>query len=134
MNPYCLGKHVTEPEIPLIRSFLDVFGESLLVEERLMNAATALTAVGPTYVFPVIKALRDAAVKAGLSREDAQTAAAQTVLGAASLVLQTGRTPEDLKTMIATRTLKEAEAEELFALAVSDAFGKISAAEKKLTE
>jgi len=134
MNPYCLGKHVTEPEIPLIQSFLDVFGESLLVEERLMNGATALTAVGPTYIFPVIKALCDASIKLGLSREDAQFAAAQTVLGAASLVLQTGRTPEDLKTMIASRTLKETEAEELFALAVSDAFGKISAAEKKLTE
>lgn len=134
MNPYCLGKYVGEAELPLIRSFLDLFGKSLLVEERLMNVATALTAVGPTYLFPVIKALCDASIKLGLTREDTQMAAAQTVLGAASLVLHSGMTPEELKLMIATRTLKEAEAEELFALAVSDAFGKISAAEKKLTE
>jgi len=134
MNPYCLGKHVGVGELPLIQSFLDVFGRSLLIEERLMNAATALTAVGPTYIFPVIKALRDAAVKAGLSQEGAQTSAAQTVLGAASLVLQTGRAPEDLKLMISTRTLKEAETEEIFSQAVADAFARVSAAEKKLTE
>ncbi|MEX1277413.1 MAG: pyrroline-5-carboxylate reductase dimerization domain-containing protein [Bacteroidota bacterium] len=134
MNPYCLGKHIGEADLPLIRSFLDVFGTSLQIEERLMNAATALTAVGPTYIFPVIKALRDASIKLGLSRDDAQRAAAQAVLGAASLVLQTGRTPEDLHTMISTRTLNEAETEELFALAVTDACGMVSTAEKKLTE
>jgi pyrroline-5-carboxylate reductase len=134
MNPYCLGKHVSETALPLILSFLDVFGKSLRLEERLMNAATALTAVGPTYIFPIIKTLRDASIRLGLSEEDAQMAAAQTVLGAASLVLQTGRTPENLKMMIATRTLKEADTQELFAHAVADAFAKISAAEKKLTE
>lgn len=134
MNPYCLGKHVGEAELPLIRSFLDVFGKTLLVDERLMNAATALTAVGPTYIFTIIKALRDAAMRLGLSQEDAQMAAAQTVLGSAALMLQTGRMPEDLKMMIATRTLREAETEELFAQAVAEAFAKISAAEKKLTE
>lgn len=52
-------------------------------EERLMNVATALTAVGPTYVFPVIKALRDAAVRLGLPERQAQYAAAYTVMGAA---------------------------------------------------
>jgi pyrroline-5-carboxylate reductase len=134
MNPYCLGKHVTGTMLPLIRDFLDVFGRSWELEERFMNAATALTAVGPTYVFPVIQALQDAAVKLGLAEADALAAASQTVLGAAAMVLETGKGPEELKMMIATQTLKETEAKDLFALAMVDACAKVSASERKLTQ
>ena len=132
MNPYCLGKHISDSMLPVVRDFLSVFGESLIVEERLMNAATALTAVGPTYILPVIRALRDASINMGLDEREAQMAAAQTVLGAASLVLETGIPPEELKMMIATRTLNEPEAEKLFSQAVAEAYAKISGAEAKL--
>lgn len=134
MNPYCLGKHVPETALPLIEGFLDVFGKSLRIEERLMNAATALTAVGPTYAFPVIKALTDAAVAKGLSQQEALYATAQTVLGAAKLVLETGKHPDELKLMIGTRTIDEEGAGALFKTAFESAFAKVSAAEKKLTE
>lgn len=132
MNPHCLGKHVRPDELPFIEELLALFGETIRVEEPLMNVATALTAVGPTYVFPVIKALKDAAVRLGLSEKDAQYAAAQTVLGAAQLVLETGKDPDALKAMIGTRTLREDEAQALFSSAVETAFEKISASEKKL--
>jgi pyrroline-5-carboxylate reductase len=133
MNPHCLGTHVRPGDLPLLERLLALFGETIRVEEPLMNAATALTAVGPTYVFPVIRALRDTAMRLGLPAGNAQRAAAQTVMGAAQLVLETGRDPDELKAMIGTRTLKEDEAEALFSSAVETAYGKISASEKKLT-
>ena len=134
MNPYCLGKYVPEAALPVIEGFLDVFGKSLRVEERLMNAGTALTAVGPTYVFPVIKALTDAAAAKGLSQQEALQVTAQTVLGAAKLVLETGKDPNELKLMIGTRTIDEEGAAALFRTSFDTAFAKVSAAEKKLTE
>jgi pyrroline-5-carboxylate reductase len=133
MNPHCLGKHVPPGDLPFLERLLALFGETIRVEEPLMNAATALTAVGPTYVFPVIKALRDTAIRLGLPESAAQQAAAQTVMGAAQLVLETGKDPDALKAMIGTRTLKEDEAQALFSSAVEAAFEKISASEKKLT-
>ncbi|MCL6547046.1 MAG: NAD(P)-binding domain-containing protein [Bryobacteraceae bacterium] len=132
MNPYCLGRHVSEADLPFVGQLLAVFGETVRLEEGLMNAATALTAVGPTYVFPVIQAMAAAAAGLGLPEPVALRAAAQTVLGAAWLVLETGKTPGELKEMISTRTLPEPEAERLFAGAIEAAYAKISAAEKKL--
>lgn len=133
MNPHCLGRHVSAGMLPFVDELLGLFGRTLRVEEPLMNAATALTAVGPTYVFPVIKALKETAAGLGLAPGDAQVAAAQTVLGAAQLVLETGKDPDELKMMIGTRTLKEEEALSIFKQAVETAFEKISASEKKLT-
>jgi pyrroline-5-carboxylate reductase len=134
MNPHCLGRHVKSEDLPLIGRLLALFGETVEVDEALMNVATALTAVGPTYVFPVIKALKDTAAGLGLSEQDAQFAAAQTVSGAAQLVLETGKDPDVLKTMIGTRTLREEEACALFSAALQDANEKISGTEKKLTQ
>jgi pyrroline-5-carboxylate reductase len=132
MNPHCLGRHVRSEDLGFVEKLLALFGETIRVEEQLMNAATALTAVGPTYVFPVIKALKDAAVRLGLPEREAQWAAAHTVLGAAQLVLETGRDPDALKMMIGMRPLKEDEAQALFRGAVEAAFEKLSVIEKKL--
>lgn len=132
MNPHCLGRYVNPEEIPFIENLLGVFGDTVRIEEHLMNAVSALTAVGPTYVFPVMKALMEAAVRLGIPEQQAQRMVAQTVSGAAEMVLQTGKDPEVLKTMIGTRTLKEEEARTLFFSAVEAAFEKISESEKKL--
>ena len=132
MNPYCVGKYVNDDALKLAESFLDIFGKKIRIEESMMNVITALTAVGPTYIFPIIQALIEVSTKLGLKSDDAKVAAAQTVLVAASLVLETNRSPEDLKHMIATRTLKEDEAKALFMQAVEEAFSKVSSAEKKI--
>jgi pyrroline-5-carboxylate reductase len=134
MNPHCLGKHVRPDDLPFIDGLLALFGETIRVEERLMNVATALTAVGPTYVFPVIKSLKDTAVRLGLPEQVAQWAAAHTVLGSAQLVLETGKDPDELKLMIGTRTLKEDEAQALFSGALETAFEKISGTQRKLAQ
>jgi pyrroline-5-carboxylate reductase len=97
-----------------------------------MNIATALTAVGPTYVFPVLKALAETAARHGMPEDQAQMAAAQTVRGAAQLVLGTERKPDDLKLMIGTRTIREDSAVTLFTEAVGLAFAKISESQQKL--
>jgi pyrroline-5-carboxylate reductase len=132
MNPHCLGRYFRPEDASFLERLLALFGETIRLEERLMNAATALTAVGPTYLFPVIKALSDSAVRLGLPEAQARRAAAQTVLGAAQLVLETGKDRDALKAMIGLRTLNEEEAQRLFAAAVEAAFEKLSATERKL--
>jgi pyrroline-5-carboxylate reductase len=116
----------------MIERLLSVFGRAVRIEEGDMNAATALTAVGPTYVLPVIHALASAAESLGIQRKDALAMVADVVAGTAHLVMETGREPEELKLMIGTRTLKEGETAPLFTRAYLDAFGKITASEKKL--
>ncbi|NWG12927.1 MAG: pyrroline-5-carboxylate reductase [Acidobacteria bacterium] len=134
MNPHCLGSHVGPEHLPLIERILALFGETTRIDEALMNVATALTAVGPTYVLPVIKALKDTARRLGMSDQDARFAASQTVLGTAQLVLETGKDPDTLKMMIGTHTLKEEEACALFSAALEAAYEKISGAERKVTQ
>ncbi len=69
-------------------------------EESLLDAATGLAGSGPAYVFVIIEALSDAGVRAGLPRDAATELAAQTVYGAAKLVLESGRHPSVLKDQV----------------------------------
>jgi len=133
MNPYCLGSHVGPAEAEEARQLLKVFGKAEEIPEEQMAIATALTAVGPTYIFPVIAALADAAIAHDLPPSVALPAACQVVQGAAALVAQTERSPNSLNLMIGTRTLNETAAKALFSKAVEDAHAKILAAEAKLT-
>jgi pyrroline-5-carboxylate reductase len=132
MSPYCLGVHVGPSEAQAARQLLKVFGKCDEIPEEHMAVATALTAVGPTYVFPIIAALADAAIAHDLPPNVAVPAACQVVLGAAALVAQTDRSPGSLNLMIGTRTLDEAAARALFTKALDDAVGKIKGAEIKV--
>jgi pyrroline-5-carboxylate reductase len=134
VNPFCVGRHVTEESLTFTGNFLNLFGRALLVEEQVMNVYTALTAIGPTYFFPAIKALREASVKLGLSVSEAQTAAALTMIGTAELVLKTARDSEDLNLMISTRTMNEPSLDNLFTQALVDAYAEVDKLQKKLTE
>jgi pyrroline-5-carboxylate reductase len=132
MTPFCVGSHVGSAEREEAMALLQTFGRIAEVPEEQMAIATALTAVGPTYIFPVIAALADAAVSHGLPPATALTAACQVIVGAAQLVLESKRSPEGLALLTSLRTLDEPTAKKLFTQAVEDAFGKVLAAEAKL--
>jgi pyrroline-5-carboxylate reductase len=134
MNPFCFGSHVGRMEADEVRELLKVFGEAEEIPEEPMAIATALTAVGPTYVFPVITALADAAIAHDLPPNVAPPAACQVVLGAAKLVAETGRSPNSLSLMIGTHALDEIVTQKLFTQAIEDAHAKIKATEVKVAE
>ncbi|MBQ3442653.1 MAG: pyrroline-5-carboxylate reductase [Selenomonadaceae bacterium] len=80
-----------------IKKFWSTLGRAVEVEERLMDAVTGLSGSGPAYAFLTIDALSDGGVAAGLPRAQAIELAAQTLLGAAKMVLQSGEHPDALR-------------------------------------
>lgn len=80
-----------------VKDLLSAAGKVEIVEEKLMDAVTAISGSGPAYCFLFIEALADAAVKLGMNRQQAYVYAAQTLRGAATMQLETGRHPGDLK-------------------------------------
>jgi len=94
------GAHATEADLSLAQAVFDSVGISFVIDESLLDAVTGLSGSGPAYVFLIIEALSDAGVKVGLSRHMAQPMAANTVLGAAKLLLDTGEHPGLLKDMV----------------------------------
>ena len=134
VNPYCLGKYMTDEQIRDAEKILEVFGNAVKIDESQMNIATALTAVGPTYWFPAIQSLIDFGIKQGLSRKQAFQFVSGTLSGTAELVKETLKDPDELKLQIGTRTINEEELKSLFSEAVESAFHIIVSSEKKLTE
>lgn len=96
------GSYVQQSQIILAQQLLSAVGKVVVVTESLMDAVTGLSGSGPAYIFMVIESLADAGVKEGLSREVAITLAAQTVLGAAKMVIETGDHPAALKDKVAS--------------------------------
>jgi pyrroline-5-carboxylate reductase len=97
---YCLGKTAGRDDAATAARLLGAVGLAVEVPERLMDAVTGLSGSGPAYVYLVIEALADGGVRSGLPRADALKLAAQTVLGAATMVLETGEHPAVLKDMV----------------------------------
>ncbi|TKB67282.1 MAG: pyrroline-5-carboxylate reductase [Nitrospira sp.] len=102
MTALALGDGVSEDDSRLVRAVFEVVGRVVLVEERMMDAVTGLSGSGPAYIFQAIEALADGGVMMGLPRQTAELLAAQTVLGAARLVLESGVHPAQLKDRVAS--------------------------------
>lgn len=94
---FALGTHATDDDRSLVKTLLDAVGLAMEVNETLLNAVTGVSGSGPAYVFQFIEALSDGGVRAGLPRNVATMLAAQTVKGAAEMVLKTGKHPGELK-------------------------------------
>lgn len=89
-------------ELATARSLFETIGHVVTVPERLLDAVTGLSGSGPAYVYVMIEALADGGVKMGLPRHTAQLLAAQTVVGAARLLLASGEHPGVLKDRVAS--------------------------------
>ena len=96
----CAGEGVPQEDLALAVKIFEAVGRVVTVPEQLMDAVTALSGSGPAYAFVIIEALADAGVNLGLSRETALELAAQTLLGAARLVLEKQEHPARLKDMV----------------------------------
>lgn len=96
----CLGKNAGDEHRQIAHRIFDAVGLAVDVDEKLIDAVTGLSGSGPAYVYLFIEALSDAGVKMGLARAVATKLAAQTVLGGAQMVLETGQHPGALKDMV----------------------------------
>ena len=102
MTALAIGAEIEESEMRCARQIFESVGRVVRVDERFMDAVTGLSGSGPAYVFLMIEAMADGGVKMGLPREAASLLAAQTVLGAARMVLETGDHPARLKDQVAS--------------------------------
>lgn len=94
------GENVTGEELDTVLKLLRAFGRANVVPEYMMDAVVGVSGSAPAYVFLFIEAMADAAVAGGMPRALAYEFAAQTVLGSAKMVLETGKHPGELKDMV----------------------------------
>ncbi|XP_037946894.1 pyrroline-5-carboxylate reductase 3-like [Teleopsis dalmanni] len=94
---YAAGSYVKQQDLEKIHLMLNSLGIAQQVPESMINAVSGLAGCGPAYVYTVIEALADGAVKQGVPRQMASIFAAQTLLGAAKTVLLTGKHPAVLR-------------------------------------
>jgi len=98
----CAGRYAGEEHLSEVKTLFRAVGLAVQVEESLMDAVTGLSGSGPAYMFLICEALTDAGVRLGLTRQVAISLAAQTMLGAARMVLTTGEHPAELKNRVTT--------------------------------
>lgn len=100
MTALALGTNAQATDGEIAQKIFNAVGKTVLLGESSMDAVTGLSGSGPGYAFVIIDALADAGVKVGLTRKDAITLAAQTLLGSAKMVLETGEHPAKLRDMV----------------------------------
>ena len=94
---YHANDHVTQDMLDGFLSMMSKAGKLFPIEESLMDVGAAVSGCGPAYAYLVLDAMADGGVACGLPRPDAVQFAAQTLLGAAQMVLETGKHPDQLK-------------------------------------
>ena len=97
ISALCRGRYATDAHIRTASTILGTIGKTVVVDEWQMDAVTGLSGSGPAYVYAIIDALADGGVKAGLPKAVALQLAAQTVLGSAKMVMESGEHPAVLK-------------------------------------
>ncbi len=96
------GTHARAEHLRLARAIFDAVGRTVVLDEKHLDAVTGLSACGPAFLYIVIESLAEAGVKVGLPRDVATELAAQTMLGAGHMVIETGEHPARLKDLVTT--------------------------------
>jgi len=96
----CAGDEVPREKLDRVVELMQAFGRASVVPERLMDVVVGVSGSSPAYVFLFIEAMADGAVAGGMPRKQAYEFAAQSVLGSAKMVLETGLHPGELKDMV----------------------------------
>lgn len=102
MITFCPSENVTKEQLKTATDMLSLLGRLMRLDEKYLNLATGLVGSGPAYIYLFIEALADAGVRLGLPKNISLVLAAQTTLGAAKMVIETGEHPAKLKDMVAT--------------------------------
>jgi pyrroline-5-carboxylate reductase len=102
MTGICRGAHAGAEHLEIARAMFNAVGRTVVVDEKNMDAVTGLSASGPAFAYIILESLAEAGVKVGLPRDIATLLAAQTMKGAASVVLETGDHPALLKDAVTT--------------------------------
>jgi pyrroline-5-carboxylate reductase len=126
------GSEATAVQVEFVRELFGLLGESLVLDEKYQDAATAISGSGPAYFALVVDALSRAGVRQGLARDIAQKLAIQTMLGTATMLAETGMHPEALVDGVSSpggTTIAAIEA--LEARAIRSAFAEAVAANVK---
>jgi pyrroline-5-carboxylate reductase len=93
----CSGSHANKSHLDLARKIFSAIGSVFIVKEEMMDAVTGLFGSGPAYVYAMVEALEKAGVTAGLQPETARSMTVQTLLGAAHMLIETGKSPDELR-------------------------------------
>lgn len=102
MTGICRGAHASAEHLEIARTMFDAIGRTVVVDEKNMDGVTGLSASGPAFAYIILESLAEGGVKVGLPRDVATLLAAQTMKGAASVVLETGDHPALLKDAVTT--------------------------------
>ncbi|RXK87699.1 pyrroline-5-carboxylate reductase [Chlorobaculum sp. 24CR] len=102
MTALCKGLHATTDDLLAAERIFNAIGKTAIIEEGGMDGATAVSGSGPAYMFRIIDALAEGGETCGLDRDTAQLLAAQTMLGAARMVLSGWKSPEELVREVTT--------------------------------
>ena len=100
MSALCKNKKITDEELNIVKEIFNSFGKAEIVNEYLIDSVIGVSGSAPAYVFMFIESMADAAVLAGMPRNQAYTFAAQAVMGSAKMVLETDKHPGELKDMV----------------------------------
>ena len=97
------GQDISPEDLARASAIFECTGKAVVIQnEALMDAVTGLSGSGPAYIFLAVEALADAGVQLGIARKEAYLLAVQTVYGAAKMLLETGKSPGELKDMVTT--------------------------------
>jgi pyrroline-5-carboxylate reductase len=102
MIAICPSENTRQQELERVTGTLSLLGRVMKLDEKYINLATGLVGSGPAYIYLIIEALADAGVRLGLPKDVSILLAAQTTLGAAKMVVETGEHPTKLKDMVTT--------------------------------